>query len=82
MKENPQTTSCPICKGNYLDIWDSEEVCEEHSDWVVTFCLYCKNHCFSLIPGMCLGCFQNFLLDERIQQNIDLSLIIDNANTS
>lgn len=47
---------CPICDTRYLDVCDSDNVCEFHSDWLVTTCNYCGNPVFSDFPGTCIIC--------------------------
>ena len=73
-------SSCPICEGNYYDIFDSDLVCENHDYWLITFCHICKHHVFSPVPGICLSCLQNLLLDDDIIQYLSIEIIIDKLN--
>jgi hypothetical protein len=76
-------SDCPICNSNYLDVFDSDLVCEYHDHWIITYCRVCKHHVFSLVPGICINCLQDLLLNEEIIKCISLKMIIGalDANT-
>lgn len=48
--------NCPICDERYADIAACDDVCETHSDWVVTRCYICGTTVFSDSPGICVRC--------------------------
>jgi hypothetical protein len=73
-------TSCPICKGNYLDVFDSDLVCDYHEDWIITYCLFCKHHVFSPIPHICLCCLQELMLNDYIMQYLSVEIILGKLN--
>ena len=50
-------TECPICLGLIYRVDLSDLVCEDHQDWLVTVCDYCKRPCFSDCCGCCFECY-------------------------
>jgi len=52
MKKN----KCPICAEQYYSISRSNEVCERHSNWLVTECYSCGRICFSDCMNACNEC--------------------------
>jgi len=68
-------TSCPICNGDYWDIFDAVLVCEEHQEWLVTYCYICKHHVFSPYSGICIPCLNTFLLRKDILEFLSIEVV-------
>jgi len=50
-------TKCPICKDEYFNVKNHDDVCENHLDnWMVTVCVNCHRVSFSTARGICLEC--------------------------
>lgn len=51
-------SDCPICKGRYYKVNESNKCCDLHQNWFVTTCSECHRWCFSDVINICPRCLQ------------------------
>lgn len=57
------STNCPICRGDWYNIIQSEFVCEKHLDWIVSVCPGCEVPYFTDDKKTCPQCV-NYELEQ------------------